>query len=272
MATLINQGTVFYTPTGGTQNSLSSNITTTEVCVSYGLEVSHAATPTTFIVGDTITYTVLLRNTGSGSLYNPFVVVDVEGGELSYVPGSATAFLYANGDVEAVPLSVTQASPITFDLDTTIPGGGFVYLTYRVVVESADEDTIVSTARGGANQGGETGPTITDSDTAIITRKQLSIVKTAPETASVGDTINYRFTIINSSAASIVIDSLTDQLPDSFSFTVATLTVNGVNVPLVASTDYTVTVGGLFTFDPVALITIPAGGTAVLTVSGVVTA
>ncbi len=272
MPTLINQGTLFFTPHCGAQQSLDSNITTTEVNVNYGLEVSHAATPTIFAVGDTIFYTVLLRNTGSGTLYNPFVVVDFEGGELSYVAGSATAFLYAGGDVVAVPVTVTQSSPITFDLDTTIPAGGFVYITYSAVVESATEDEIVSTAQGGANQGSETGPTITDSDTATITRTRLTIVKNAPETASIGDTINYQFAITNTSDASIALDGLTDQLPEGFSFTVATLTVDGVSVPLVAGTDYTVSDTGLFTLAPATAIALPAGATAVLTVSGVVTA
>ena len=272
MATLINQGTLLFTPNCGTQQSLTSNITTTEVSVTYGLEVSHAATPTTFAVGDTIAYTVLLRNTGSGTLYNPFVVVNATGGELSYVAGSAAAFLFANGDVTAVPVTVTQASPITFDLDTTIPAGGFVYINYSAVVESATDDEIVSTAQGGANEGSETGPTITDSDTATITRTLLTIEKDAPETASVGDTIGYRFVITNNSGAPIVLDQLTDQLPEGFSFTSATLTVNGVDVPLVAGTDYTLSGSGLFTLDPVALITLPAGATAILTLNGVVTA
>lgn len=272
MPTLINQGTLFFTPLYGEQQRLDSNITATEVSVSYGLEVSHAVTPSTFAVGDTLFYTVVLQNTGTGTLYNPFVVVDTEGGELSFVGGSATAFLFVNGNVTAVPVIATQNSPITFTLDTTIPAGGLVYLVWRAVVESADGDTIVSTARGGANEGSETGQTISDSDTATVTRMQLTITKSAPETASVGDTISYRFVITNNSASSIVLDSLTDQLPESFAFTVAELTVEGVDIPLVAGTDYTVTPEGLFTLDPTALITLAAGATAILTINGVVTA
>jgi len=272
MPTLINQGTLFFTPLCGEQQRLDSNITTTEVSVSYGLRVRHAVTPSTFAVGDTLVYTVLLENTGTGTLYNPFVVVDFEGGELDYVEGSATAFLFANGDVVAVPVTVTQSSPITFTFDTTIPAGGFIYLVYSAVVESAEGETIVSTARGGANRGSETGPTITDSDTAVVTRRELTITKSAPETANVGDTIAYRFVIESNGTVPIVLDSLTDRLPENFSFTVATLTVDGTAVPLVAGTDYTVTPEGLFTLDPVALITLPAGATAILTLNGVVTA
>lgn len=272
MATLINQGTLYFTPHCGSQQSLDSNITTTEVNINYGLQVNHAVTPATFAVGDTVFYTVLLRNTGSGTLYNPFVVIDFEGGELSLVPGSATAFLYAQGDVTAAPVTATQASPITLTLDTVIPAGGFVYLNYSAVVESATDDEIVSTARGGANQGSEDGPTISDSDTATITRVLLTIVKDAPATASVGETIGYRFMISNNSDAPITLDRLTDQLSDNFSFTAATLAVDGVNVPLAADVDYTVTNEGLFTLDPAALVVLSAGAEAVLTLKGVVTA
>ena len=272
MATLINQGTLSFTPQNGTQQSLVSNTTATEVSVSYGLEVTHAASPTTFTVGDTIVYTVLLRNTGTGTLYNPFVTINVTGGELTLVQGSAEAFLYANGTVSAVPVTATQNSPITFVLDTAIPAGGFVYLTYSVVVTGAEANEIVSVANGAANEGSPTGPTISDSDSATITRVLLSVVKNAPQTAQVGDSISYQFVIENTSAAPITLDSLTDALPEGFSFTNAMLTVNGVNIPLTAGVDYTVSEAGVFTLAPAAQITLPVDGTAVLTLNGVVTA
>lgn len=272
MATLINQGTLRFTPAYGAQQSLVSNITATEVSVLYALEVTHAASPTTFSVGDTIIYTVLLRNTGTGTLYNPFVNIDVTGGELSLVPQSAVAFLYANGSVDAVPVTATQASPITLVLDTVIPAGGFVYLTYSAVVTSAEGSQIVSVATGGANEGSPTGPTISDSDSATITRVLISVVKNAPDTAQAGDSISYQFVIENTSGAPVTLDSLTDALPEGFSFTTATLTVNGVEFPLIAGTDYTVSAEGVFILAPAALVTLQAGGVAVLTLNGVVTA
>lgn len=272
MPTLINQGTLFFTPAFGQQQTLDTNITTTEVEVCYGLDVSHAATPTTFTVGDTIFYTVLLRNTCTGTLYNPTVTVDFTGGELTYVPGSASAFLYAGTDVTPVPVTATQNSPITFVVDTAIPAEGFVYLTYSATVTSATANEIVSTATGGANEGGPLGPTISDSDTAVITLTQLSVVKTAPATADVGQSISYQFTITNNSVDPIALDRLSDQLPQGFAFTGATLTVDGVAVPLVAGTDYTVTPEGLFTLEPASVVTLPAGAVAVLTLGGVVTA
>ncbi|MBE6581072.1 MAG: hypothetical protein E7650_05595 [Ruminococcaceae bacterium] len=147
IATLINQGTLSFTPASGTQQSLVSNTTTTQVSVTYGLEVSHAAT-----------------------------------------------------------------------------------------------------------------------------RVLLSVVKNAPATAEVGDSISYQFTIVNTFGTAVTLDSLTDALPEGFSFTTATLTVDEVEIPLTAGTDYTVNEQGVFVFDPTAQIMLPAGGTAVLTLNGVVTA
>ncbi len=272
MATLINQGTLLFTPECGRQGSISSNVTVTEVEVNYGFEVLHAASPETFAPGDVISYTVLLRNTGSGTLYNPEVTVELPDGDLSYVAGSATAFLYANGEVTTVPLTVTQNSPVTFTLDTEIPAGGFVFIVYQATVESTDAESITSVATGRVNAGSPEGEELTDSDSATITRRLLSIVKNAPESAAVGDTISYVFEIENDSAVRISFDTLTDQLPEDFSFTGAALTVNGMSEPLVEGVDYTLSAEGLFVLTPQSTVFIPAGGSATLTITGVVTA
>lgn len=133
MAILSNQGTLLYTPQGGTQSSVASNITSTELNVTYGLEVTHAATPTNFVTGDTISYTVLLRNTGTGPLYNPFVTVET-GGALDYQEGSATAEV---GDTIDYQFTVTNngAASITLDgLEDQLPEG-FSFTTVTLVVD-----------------------------------------------------------------------------------------------------------------------------------------
>ena len=272
MATLINQGTLFFTPCDGVQQSLTTNITETEVEVTYGLSVFHGVTPNTFAVGDTLSYTVVLQNTGSGTLYTPNVGISVAGGTLALVPDSVTAYLLTADDVTAVPVTVTGGAPFGFVIDAAIPAGALVYLDYQATVTAATGDVLVSTATGGANAGSPAGPILTDSDTAIARRQTLQITKSAPEAASVGDTIAYRFVITNSGEESVTIDVLTDQLPDGFSFTGAALVVGGVIVPLTAGVDYTVTPDGLFTLNPATHIALPAGTSAVLTLTGVVTA
>lgn len=272
MAILTNQGTLLFTPEGGTQNSLASNITTTDVSVTYGLLVSHSVSPSTFTVGDVLDYVVLAENTGTGPLYNPFVSVTASGGTLDFVEGSASAFLYADGTLTPVALTVTGTAPLTFLTNAVMPAGSILYIAYQSTVTAANANEIVSTASVGATEGSETGATISDSDTATVTRTLLSIFKTAPDSASVGDTINYQFTVTNTSASAITLDSLSDQLPQGFAFSGVTLTVGGITVPLSEGADYTVGDTGLFLFDPEAVITLPAGEVATLTISGVLTA
>ena len=270
MPTLLNQGTLRFTPDGGVQTSVSSNITSTEFDITYGLSVAHGASPESYAIGDTIRYAVVLENTGSGTLILPTVTVDLGGGALDYVEGSATAFLYANGDVRAYPFTVTRGSVI-FNFSDPLPAGGIVFLTYDAVVNAGAGATIVSTATGSANEGVATGPVISDSDTATVTAAPVSIVKSAPAIASIGDTISYRFTITNNTAAPITLDQLTDQLPEQFALTTVAVTANGSTVLLNEGSDYTL-VGGLLTVDPAQSVVLTAGDTAIVTVTGVITA
>lgn len=270
MATLLNQGTLLFTPQGGQQRSVESNTTSTELSVCYGLEVTHSVSPVNYTDGSSLVYTVILRNTGSGALALPQVTVDLGGGALSYAEGSATAFLYVNGTATPYPFSVSAGSVI-FTFTDPIPAGGIVFLTYTATVNGTAGDTITSTAVATAHEGVATGPLVTDSDSTTVTRTPISIVKSAPAAAEVGDTVNYVFEITNNTAAPIALDALTDQLPAPFDLTAVTLTAGGVTVPLTEGTDYTL-VSGLLTVAPACTVTLSGGETVLLTVTGVLTA
>ena len=272
MATLMNQGTLYYTQRCREQQSLTSNTTATEVEVSYGLRVFHGVTPDTFTVGDTVSYTVVLENTETGTLFTPNVTVGVTGGTLSLVADSVRGYLLTPSGIGAVVVEVTSTDPLSFFVDTAIPAGGFLFIDYDAVVTAAVGEEIVSLAVGAANGGSPTGPILTDRDTAVTRRVAVTLQKTAPETASVGESIAYRFTVTNEDTTPITLDRLTDDLPEGFAFTGVTLTVGGVNVPLVAGVDYTVSTDGTFVLLPSETVSLPGGMTAVLTLTGVVTA
>ncbi len=273
MAILQNQGTVVFTPAGGTRTTVVSNTTNTEVEISYSLSVSHAASPVTYHAGSEILYTTLLRNTGSGTYFLPEVVSDLGAGKLQYVADSAVAYLDSGTDL--VPLNVTaevSGGTVTFRFgDAVLSSGTQILLLYLATIGTPGGD-IVSTVTGSGHEGSATGTVDSVTDSATITEMPLTLVKTAPESATVGETIRYSFTLTNNSAGEIAFDNLSDQLPANFSFTGVALTVAGIDVPLTEGTDYTVSAGNLFTLSPVTAPTIPAGGTAVLTISGVVTA
>lgn len=276
MATIFNQGTLTFTPEGGTQTTVSSNITGTELTVTYALNVSHAASPETYTEGDTIRYTVAMSNEGTGTLTDPTVTVDLAGGALQYVPGSAVALLYNGTTLTSVPFTVVAGSLI-FDLNTTLPAGSTLYLTYDVTVDQSAlpaeqvSCTLISVATGAANEGSTTGPVITDSDTATITCVPVSIVKSAPDNVNVGDTATFSFTLSNNTASPVGIDSLVDQLPAQFSLTAVTLTQGGITTPLVEGTDYTVS-GTVLTVAPAATLSLGGGENALITITGVITA
>ena len=283
MATLFNQGTLLYTPEGGEQRSIVSNTTGTEVTVDYGLEVEHAASPDTYAPGDSIVYSVIVRNTGSGTLFDLAVRAALADGALDYVEGSAVAFLSAPGGTTPYPVVATaDGEGVIFTFSEPLPGGATVFLLYRAIASGQSTATarrrpcphecesIVSTVTVTAHEGSPEGEVISESASTTIRCVPLTIVKSAPADAEVGETIAFRFTVTNQTDAPIVLDRLTDQLPAQFSFTALTLEVNGVNVPLLG-TDYQI-VGGLLTVDPAAIITLPAGGQAIYTVTGVVTA
>lgn len=284
MATLLNQGTLRFTPRGGTQTSVISNTTSTALEITYALEVSHGASPETYVVGDTIRYTVLLRNTGSGSLFLPAVNVDLADGALDYVEGSAVAFLYADGNVTEYPFTVTQNGGVTFSFAQPLTASNMAMIVYDTVVKQnsaaqsisvcrdAESCEIVSTATATANEGTSTGPEISGSDTATITCKPVTVIKSAPDSVEVGDTIRYVFSITNNTSSLVALDSLADQLPEQFSLTAVTLTASGTETALIEGSDYTITDAGLLTVDPTPSYSLPAGETVLLTVVGVVTA
>ena len=271
MATLINQGTLHFTPVGGTKTSIVSNTTNTAFNIIYGLQVYHGASPDTYVAGDTIHYTVILKNTGNGNLIYPTVTVDFGGGALDYVAGSAVAFLYNGTDVIGYPVTVSAEDSV-FSFSKLIPAGGIVFLAYETVVNDTAGDTIVSTATGRASEGVATGPVISDSDTATISVRPVSIVKSAPASASVGETIQYRFTITNNTRTPVVLNQVTDQLPAQFSLTAVTFTANCTETPLTEGTDYTVSQEGLLTVNSPGDYILPACETVVFAVIGVVSA
>ncbi len=209
----------------------------------------------------------ILQNQGT-------VVYTPAGGARTTVISNTT-----NTEVEiSYSLSVSHAAyPVTYTAGAEI--------LYTTLLRNTGSGTyflpeIVSDLGGGklnyvtdsGHEGSATGTVDTATDSATITETPLTVVKSAPESAEVGETISYRFTLTNNSAGTIVFDNLSDQLPANFSFTGVTLTVAGTAVALTEGTDYTVSTGNLFTLSPVIPPSIPEGGTAILTLTGVVTA
>ncbi len=271
MSIIINHGTLLFTPEGGQQTSVSSNEAATELNVSYELEVSYGASPDTFVPGATILYTAVIRNTGTGTLQNPVVTADMGGGALVCVDDSAAAFLACDSGISQVPVAVVSGCATTFSLSCDLPAGGVIVLTYNATVAATDESSITACIEVSAGE-----PQVEKNCTATaettITRSALSLVKSAPGCAEIGENVAYTFTVTNYGAEAVTLDQLTDQLPANFVCDSVGLTIGGVEQTLTQGTDYTVSAANLFTLNPAGTLTVPASGCAVLTLGGSFTA
>ncbi len=271
MSIIINHGTLLFTPEGGQQTSVSSNEAATELNVSYGLVASYGASPDTFVPGDTILYTAVIQNTGTGTLQDPVISADMGDGALVCVGDSVTAFLACGGSITEVPVAVCTGCPTTFSLSCDVPAGGVIVLSHNATVAATDENSITACIDVSANEY-QCETTCTASAEATITRSVLSLVKSAPGCADVGETVDYTFTMTNNGSEAVTLDQLTDQLPVNFTCSGVCLTVGGSEETLTPNTDYTVSDENLFTLNPARSISIPANGCAVLTLSGTFTA
>ena len=271
MSIIINHGTLLFTPAGGQQTSVSSNEAATELNVSYELAVSYGASPDTFVPGDVILYTAVIQNTGTGTLQNPVITADMGGGALVCIDDSVAAFLVSDGSISPVPVAVGSGCPTTFSLTCDLPAGGVIVLTHNATVVATDESSITASIEVSAGE-----PQVEKSCTATaettITRSVLSLVKSAPGCAEIGESVAYTFTMTNYGAEAVTLDQLTDQLPANFVCGSIGLTIDGAVQTLTPDTDYTVSAANLFTLNPAGTLSIPAGACAVLTINGSFTA
>ncbi|MCY6958952.1 DUF7507 domain-containing protein [Clostridium brassicae] len=233
--TILIRGTVSETAIGTVRNTASvssdtedpdpaNNESTVDVEVKVAkLEVVKSADKTAVKVGDNLTYTVTIKNTGNTPA-NDVVFKDQIPVGTSFVPGSVTI----NGmpDVGANP-------EVGFDIGT-INSGETVLVSFAVKVEYrptppqvvnvavADYNFIVDPTR----------PPIEKSDTSneVITQVeivQVDVLKSADKTfAVIGDIITYTVIITNSSTIPVNDVVFTDSIPDGTSFVPASVTVN----------------------------------------------
>jgi uncharacterized repeat protein (TIGR01451 family) len=198
--------------------------------------ISKTATPQNANVGDTVKYTVTVRNTGDVP-YTEMMVSD----DLSQVLQHATY----NNDATATSGAVTVTGN-TLNWQGPLPVGGTVTITYSVTITSAlPADPKVANHVSSVDPGGNCPPGSTDpACTVELTpgdeppdNPTHSISKTAsPQSASVGDTVKYTVTLRNTGDVPYPQMTLDDDLSevlvharynDDATATSGTATVNG---------------------------------------------
>ena len=252
------------------QATLTYNGNTTNSNIAYGelldvLTAAKTAVEGSYAPGQTVTYVVTLRNTGTAALAG-LTVTDNLGAyafgtnstlyPLTYVDGSVT--LFVNGVLQPTP-TVNAGPPLTVS-PITVPAEGDAVLVYQ-----ARANTFADPPQGGANLNTVTisGDGLASDVTAEATvfanaAPQLAISKSiSPSQVTDNDRVSYTFILQNSGSAALettdnaVITDVFDPL-----LTALSITYNGA--AWTEGTQYTYdATTGLFTTLPGAL-TVPA--------------
>ncbi len=203
MAIFYNQATLTF---GGA--TVDSNIAYGEILEV--LTVTKTVLGGSYNPGDTVTYVVTLRNTGTTALTGLTVTDDLgsyeTGGNtvypLTYEEG--TAELFVNGAPQGAPI-VTAGPPLIFS-GVTVPAGGDTVIVYEARANDTaapgigGEITNTVTVTGD----GLTAPATADATAEVVNAPSLTITKTiTPSQVVDNDRVTYTFVVANSGNAPV---------------------------------------------------------------------
>jgi uncharacterized repeat protein (TIGR01451 family) len=252
-------------PTGTTDPDVSDNSGTTNASVNLVADVSILKSgPSSFTPGAAISYQLLIRNAGpsqaNGTSFNDVVPASITGITASCASALAGA---------VCPASVSVSSNVVSGLIATLPSGGSLVITINGTVAANATGTIANTAT-------VTPPnTVIDPDTTnntstantpVVPTADLSVLKTAPTSATPGNAISYQLTIRNAGPSSANGTTFSDAVPTS----IAAITASCANALGAAVCPASVSVVGNLVSGTIP--TLPNGGSVVITINGTVSA
>lgn len=232
MATLIsNQASASYSFEGSSETlTTSSNIANTTLLDEYGLEIDIDSLQDTFNPGENITYSIVLNNTGRGTLNN-FSIVLNDSIQNTYVSGSAR--LISSGNL--ISITPTPTSPLTFTIPDTLSSGESLTLLYLTNVSNSIDQSITSlttTANATASSASTVTQIVSDTDSITLNRSleaSLFITKEVSQsTIYPNDSFDYILTITNTGLAEATNVVISDQLPNGFTINNITLNNGGI--------------------------------------------
>lgn len=271
MATTINnEASTTYQLTGSSETAtVSSNVNSIVLEDAQGLTITKTGTPTEFVAGDIITYTVDITNNSASFLTGVRVIDNIGGGNLAYVIGSATL------TTSSLTYSVAPVAtnPLTFTLQQLNVGASMT-LTYRCQVIFNLPVSVTSITNSVQGIGYTSTGTINGFSSFTIQKKSSGdflLAKSASQTEVFPNQVfSYHLTLTNSNSENATALETTDQLPADFVITSVSLKIGSGSTTTLSSSDYILSSGNLLTIPSSVgpMVTVPANGNTVITVTG----
>ena len=269
-STINNQASTTYQFSGSSETTTStSNLSSVVLQDGQGLTLTKTATPTSFAVGDIITYSVTITNNSSSFLTGVRIIDDLGGGNLAYVVGSGSL----TTSTQTYPVSPVATNPLTFALQQ-LGVGATMTLTYRAQVIFNLPPTIGSITNNVRGIGYTSTGTINGFANTTIQKKtdgDLVISKSASSTDVLPyQVFSYTITLSNGTDVQATAIETIDQLPSNFVLTSVSLRVGlGNNVQL-SESDYVLLETNTLTIPSStgSIVTVPANGNTIITITG----
>ncbi|MBN1040378.1 DUF11 domain-containing protein, partial [Clostridium botulinum] len=201
-------------------NSVTTNVNNADFSITKAVNTNYAK------VGDQLTYTISLNNTGN-AVANNVSLTDIIPSGTSYVANSLTIG-GVNASAQTFPSSISIGSVngkagtiVTFKVTVTtipsvnpIPNSATINFNYTVNPN---------------NPNGASGSRTSNTVTTQVNQGFLNIAKDVDKTNAIfGDTINYTLTLNNPGNVPVNNVVLTDSIPNGTTFVTGSVTVNGV--------------------------------------------
>ncbi|MCC2454580.1 DUF11 domain-containing protein [Bacillus cereus] len=230
--TITNQGSVTFTyqpEPGQPPITVTEPTNPTNVSVRNGTVVSTKSADRSFAnIGDVITYTIVLQNTGNVPATNVSLTDPIPGGT-TFIPNSVTVngasqpgANPANG-IALGTVNPNEPTTVTFQVRvTSVPPNGNV----------VNQGSVTSTYTVDPTQPPITTTTPTPTTTTPVETAIITPTKTADHTTiGVGDTITYTISFTNVGTVPATNTVLTDPNPAGTTFVPNSVTINGITAP-----------------------------------------